>query len=259
MKKLMIKLTAILFLGVSMLSCEKEEIQPNLSTNNSDNTESTIFKKASGNSNYVEITRSYKWIENNTVLDCSAPGKGCTVKSSYINNGNEIDITVNQVMKLLTMTEDNGAIIIKNNMLKHEFPEFYTDEMLLKIQNGDIKLFFEFPYLKILNQQDELIKVYNYEHTITDNQVANKLQAGGATKKIAVNTKPGEGPWKCTEAGNNCKVSKLRLDLHWAAANPKYSIFPSNGNQTIIGVEKDVNSRRVKVRTASGLEYGIVL
>ena len=32
------------------------------------------------------------------------------------------------------MTEDNGTIILNNNMLIHEFPELYEGEMLSKIQ-----------------------------------------------------------------------------------------------------------------------------
>lgn len=258
MKKLIYGSLFLATIGTSIISCKKE-MQPTLPLNNSEKGESPVFIEKIGNSGYTEAQRSYKWIDNNTKLDCSAPGKGCTVKSYYVNGNKENDVTVNQVMKLLTMTEDNGTIILNNNMLIHEFPEFYEGKMLSKIQNGDIKLFFEFPYLQVLDQNDELIKVYNYEHTISENQVINKLQTGTATKKISVNTTPGQGPWKCTEAGTNCKVSRLRLNIHWAAANPEYSIFPSNGNQTITDVEKDVNSKRVLFRTANGLEYGLEL
>jgi len=252
MKKVVLGGSLLTLVLTGFTACNKEDIN---TVNRTNATEKTI---TNGSYTYAEQNRSYKWVENNTKLDCSAAGKGCTVKAKYVSADGEIDLSSLQVLRLMQIGQKNVNEYFVKNDLSYEFPNFYESSVFGQIEANEITLNFEFPYLTVLDIDGEVMNIYNYESTLSDASVVAALQAaGGYTKKISVNTGSG-GPWKCTEDGDNCKVSAVKFNLDWLASNPMYTFAP-NIDWTTTSVIKDNENRKILVQTDSGLEYGIEL
>lgn len=243
MKKLVLGGLTLSFWAIGVVGCKKDEV--------------TTSK--TGNPAYVEASRSYKWVENKTKLDCSSAGKGCTVSSKYVTENSEIDLSVIQVIKLMDIGKANLNNYFTSNNLRYEFPAFYEKEFYSNLEKNKLILSFEFPYLNVTDINGQTVKIYNYESTVLNENVVQKMRTGGGyTKKIAVNT-GSEGAWKCTEAGNNCKVNAVKFNLDWLANNLKYTFIPNIENSTNIDVTKDNVNNKILIRTDAGDEYGLEL
>lgn len=245
-KRTFLILGASLFVFISF-SCEKEV--PNKANQNFNPT----LKSLSTN-NYAEENRSYVWVEGNTKLDCSAAGNGCVVKSSY---NTDIDITVNQVLTLMDAGRNNLNTYFLNNDFSYDFPGFYVSTVYDEISTNQLNLYFEFPYL-FVKKNGETIKIYNYESTLNNTDVLNRLSSNGYTKKISVNTSEG-GAWKCTEAGDNCKVQPFKININWLANNPKFAFIPNQNSSNISGYELDQINRKIIFTKNSSEKFGIEL
>lgn len=231
-----------------VLGCEKKDATVLNPTPNG------TFKTQSIN-NYSEEKRSYVWVEGNTKLDCTAPGTGCVVKSGY-NNPN-LDITINQVLSLMDAGKLNLNSYIVNNDLSLEFPHFYEQEIFNEISNHQRILCFEFPYL-FVKKNGETIKIYNYETTISDLNILSRLNSNGYTKKISFDTATG-GIWKCTEAGDNCKVQPFKININWIAKNPQFAFIPNQSINSIIGFELDELNKKILFTNINSEKFGIEL
>lgn len=249
MNKIVFGGSVLTLLLTGITACSKEK-QLNAGRNNAE--EKTI----GANYAYAEENRSYKWVENNTKLDCSAAGKGCTVKTKYVSSDSEIDLTVPQVLQLMEIGSANVNQYFTSNNLSYEFPHFYESDFYTQLTTNEIVLQFEFPYLTVINSDGEVLNIYNYESTASNESVMLKMQAGAYTKKISVNTGSG-GPWKCTESGDNCKVSAVKFNVDWLASHPIYTFAPNVANGAT--VVKDNVNRKILVQTADGGQYGIEL
>lgn len=247
------KTKVYLILGTSLFvsilfSCEKE-------TKNDIIQNSNPTLKSLSTDNYVEENRSYVWVEGNTKLDCSAAGNGCVVKSSY--NNTEIDLTVKQVLILMDAGRNNLNTYFSNYDFSYDFPSFYEPTVLEEISNNARTLYFEFPYL-FIKKNGETIKIYNYESTLNNSDVINRLHSNGYTKKISVNTNEG-GTWKCTEAGDNCKVQPFKININWLVNNPKFAFIPNQNSSNISGYELDQVNRKIMFTNINSEKFGIEL
>lgn len=240
-----------------LFSCKKDVLNSVNNSTDEKNNITNITKSLVGGYNYVEANRSYKWVEGNTKLDCSSSGTGCVVKSKYTNDNDEIDVSVEQVLALMNAGRVNLNNYFVNNNLKYEFPSLYEDEIFSNIKLEKLILTFEFPYFQITNNLGEVVKIYNYTATLSNGRVISELSVGGYTKKISVNTGEG-GPWKCTESGDNCKVSKFRINVDWLSKNSNFTYYPQNGG-SISDINADNINKKLLITTSSGNQYGLEL
>lgn len=240
--------------GIIFVGCKKE----NVATINTNDENSVNFQKQVGVAGQLEEKkRSYVWV--NDKLDCSQDGSGCIVSSIYHTENGEIDLSVIQVLTLIELRNANLNQYFTNNDLSYEFPSLYESDVRLKIASGELRLTFEFPYLKLSTNQGSLERVFNYETTLSDKNVLAALQgAGNYTKKASLNTDPGTpAVWKCTEDGDNCKVSSIKYNAEWLADNPEFLFAPTTENIESSQVVHDGTVKRVIVRTVSGKHFGI--
>ncbi|MDR0801173.1 hypothetical protein [Fluviicola sp.] len=248
------------FVVVGMFGCKKNNIrQSDGKTPNSEAGDLINTNKVAGNYSYLEKQRDYRWVENNTKLDCSGEGTGCTVSSRYVSDDSEIDLSVIQVLDLMNIQETDLNRYFTENDLSYEFPSFYEDHFLSDLRYGNVIMTFGFPYLKITDKNGMLIKIYNYEFALSDDRVIAKMKEGGYTKKISVNTETGKGPWKCTETGDNCKVNAIRFDMDWLSHNPQYAYYPNSTNSTIEEISADKSNHKLLIKTTNGKQYGMEL
>lgn len=254
MKKLIYGSLFLALTGIIFTSCKKE----NFANVNTDDVKTAELQKQAGAPGLLEEKkRSYVWVNNK--LDCSQDGSGCIVKSAYHNENGEIDLSVLQVRKLIEIANSNLNQYFINNDLSYEFPSLYEPNVHLQINSRDLLLTFEFPYLLMKNNQGDLVGAYSYESTLSDNGVLAALQAaGGYTKKASLNTDPNKpAVWKCTEAGDNCKVSSVSYNAQWLTENTGFLFAPTSENFVSSEIVIDGNVKRLIAETTSGNHFGI--
>lgn len=259
MKKLIYGGLFLTAVGIVFTACEKESVVPtnSLSLNKSASQKNDLTQNSEKSTgNYEEETRSYKWVEGGTKLDCSSAGSGCVVKSGYTSSP-EVDLSVKQALSLISSgRRDLNQYFIKND-LSYEFPLFYKSTFFSKIKSGEVNLRFGFPYFQVFDKKGEIIKIYNYESTLSNSDVISMLRAGGYTKAIEFSTS-GSSVWKCISDGSNCKVSLVKFNVGWLSNNPKYAYIPT-GDGDIIGVVSDEVNNKILIKTQYGNQYGIEL
>lgn len=254
MKKLFYGCLFLALVGIGFISCNKED---NLISDSQVNTQEEIQASLSTIDQLEEKERKYTWV--NEKLDCSQAGKGCIVKSLYHSVNGEVNLSEIQVLKLIEIGNVNLNQYFVHNDLSYEFPTLYESDMQVKIASNEFVLDFEFPYFKITNSQGVLEKVFNYETTLSNNDVLAALQNDGEyTKKVEFNTDPNKpAVWKCVVDGDNCKVNSISFNAQWLADNPQYLFAPTNENFESTEIDEDGIHKRVIVKTVSGNHFGI--
>lgn len=243
-------------MSIALMSCNKDDeslIAENQSpTERTTNTENRQGDHISSVGELEESKRAYEWIDDK--LDWSQSGSGCKVASVFHSEDESIDLFVPQVLKLIEAGDDDLNNYFLNNDLSFEFPTFYTGDFLTDLENGELNLDFQFPYLLINNSQNELEEVYNYESTLGDNEVLTQLQAaGGYDKAVVFSDEPGT-VWDFTTDGDNCKVSSVSFHSTWLADNPSYTFAPNiEGNIDEVDFDED----NILITTLSGDQYGV--
>ncbi|MDR9399714.1 hypothetical protein [Salibacter sp.] len=215
------------------------------------NSTSPDEKYGSSEISTLEEKRAYEWVDDK--LDCSQPGSGCKVPSS---SADAQDQFVDQVLELINIGNNDLDNYFLNNDLSTEFPNLYNDDFLGKLVSGERNLNFEFPYLFINNDQDELVEVYNYESTLSDNNVLAQLQIASYSKEVAFSDDEGT-VWECLQSGNNCKVSSVSFHAQWLASNPSYTFAPNIEDIDDIEISQDGNSNRILITSSSNEYYGV--
>jgi len=243
--------------GMMLYSCNKESVTVNEAS--TQNEEAYAIKARVGLEHEVE-KRSYKWVDGK--LDCSSDGLGCEVEAVYRSKDGDINLSEIQVLKLIEIGKvDLNQYFVRND-LRYEFPSIYEDEFFAKISSGEFKIIFEFPYMQIINSRSNLEMVYNYERTLSNDNVVSALRMNGGEydKKAELNTDT-DNPvvWKCYDPGDNCKTSAIRFNLDWVKSNHKYLFPPTIENIENVEVTQNENGKKILLKTASGKVYGIEL
>jgi hypothetical protein len=235
MKKLVFFSAMALTTGMLIFSCQKTAVTPNQTTaQNVQSSNNSPSQRLNGGT-LVTKKRSYTWI--NDKLDCSKDGSGCEVSALYVTSTETIDLSVMQVLKLMEIgkVDLNDYFVHNNQDLRDIFPELYDKSGLGLIASNKVKLVFQFPYLLIFDDQGALSQAYNYEATLSDNNVVSALKqaaaAGGYDKKAELNTDVNNPVvWKCISDGSNCKTSAataFTFNGPWIVENYQYLYVPT--------------------------------
>lgn len=258
MKKLFYGCVLFLSIGIIFVSCKKDNLNPQKTILN-DNTENDITKIGGPvyNPISVPIKRSYVWRDDK--LDCSQDGSGCLVWTLNTNDGDDGDIYVG-VENILTLIDLGNSNLdqdfLDGKLIK--FSSLYEESIDNKIISGDYHLVFEFPYLFIKNNSNNIVKIINYEETLEFSDVVQKLKSSGGEydKKAALATEQGS-VWKCPEDGSNCKTKSISYNAEWLANNPKYMFAPTNESAVNAIVSRDGSKTTVVQETTSGEKFAI--
>jgi len=255
MRKIKSIFKAIAFMFVTVLlitSCQKEDT-PDQPINAETETNTNTAREAKPPHVY---TRAYIWVGD--ILDCTAAGHGCVILTSAPTANGSVDLSILQALVLIEAGSENINDLIVNRDLSYEFPTLYEEEIYAGIESGEISLYFEFPYLKVQDNSGEIIKIYNYESTISNEDVNYALKEVNATRQVKFNTDEDiPAVWDCTSAGNNCKVSAIAFNGSWLSENPEF--ISSTNTEEIVNTEIDNDglSTRVVITTESGSSHAI--
>lgn len=231
-----------------MFSCQKEEVK--VETLKGENL------KKNGEMRTATAYRSYVW--KGDKLDCTQAGMGCVVATtSYESNGDVIDLTKKQMLKLIEIGKGDLKEAFLNRLLRVEFPTLYENDYIVnKINLNKIDILFEIPYLTLTDKETGEITIFNYENVIYDTDVIAALKAarGGYEKQMELNTNPCiPAVWLCLSDGNNCAVSaSVSYNKAWLLDNLTYLFLPNN--EEIINSKIDED--KIIVETIEGNKYG---
>ena len=108
-----------------------------------------------------------------------------------------------------------------------------------------------------MNEKNDIEFVYNYESTLSNNQVVSKINNSNYTKQVSFCLDGEDCIWKCIKDGNNCKVSSVRLDANWLSNNLEYAYFPEPVTISDTKVIKTASENSILFFTNDGKQYGI--